>query len=131
MQSKAAEREQESHSKHCQVNKEPELHGINQSTSDTVQPTGPARGALSPVWGRPLLQRQLKAATKYFLGFQDSVLSGSGVNLVLEAKEDSSPLSATTNICGSSGNAAEGVIHNHTQVEFHGTPAGSERGVRI
>lgn len=37
--------EQESHSKYCQVNKGPELQGINQSTSDTAQPTGPARRA--------------------------------------------------------------------------------------
>lgn len=43
-------------------------------------------------FGRPPLQKQLKPATKYFIGFQDSVLSGSGVNFVLEAKEKNLPL---------------------------------------
>lgn len=43
-------------------------------------------------FGRPLLQKQLKPATKYFIGFQDSVLSGSGINFVLEAKEKNLPL---------------------------------------
>lgn len=79
--------EQESHSKYCQVNKAPKLHGINQSTPDTIPPTEPARGALSPMWVSPPLQKHLKTATKNFIGFWDSVLSESGVKLVLEAKE--------------------------------------------
>lgn len=123
--------EQESHSKYCQVNKAPKLHGLNQSTSDTIPPTEPARGALSPMWVSPPLQKHLKPASKNFIGFWDSVLSGSGVNLVLEAKKKSSPLSATANICGSCGNADEGVIHKRIQVQFHETPAGSQMGVRI
>lgn len=69
--------ERESCSKCCQLNKVPELQGINQSTSDTIQPTGAARGALPPV----------KTSHQVLDRLQDSVLSRSGVNLVLEAKK--------------------------------------------
>lgn len=114
--------EQESCSKYCQFNKAPELHGINQSTSDTIQPTGPARVALSPVKTSHQVLHRLP-------GFQSFL--GQVLTLSWKLRKKSSPLSATTNICGRCGNADEGGIHKHIQVQFHETPAGSQTGVKI